>query len=220
MEKGPKRRRPHPTPPPPPLSRCKEGAFRLDGAVGEECRPCPDGAVCLGDVTLPWPRRGHWADLRRAGYLTSHPACLDAGACGGGPDIISAADAGTITLGDVKDSCFGSPALLQSCNTTAMCKDGRRAQLCGVCEESHYYYAYADRCLECAEGRVKVLTVLIVLVVLVVVLSLGLFIIFCTRCLERFMALALIKWLRSWSTVSARGDRWGQGGWRGAVRLR
>lgn len=74
--------------------RCKEGSYRLDGSVGAACEQCPDGALCLGDLTLPFPRRGHWADLRKPKYLRSHPVCVDDGACHGGPWLISVADAG------------------------------------------------------------------------------------------------------------------------------
>ena len=104
---------------------------------------------------------------------------------------------------DVKSSCFGSPEQLKSCNSTDMCANGRKERLCGVCEDTHYYYSYGKVCLQCARGQVRVLTVLIVLSVLVILLIVVFFVVHCTSCLDDIMDTGRFAYnITAWPKVS------------------
>ena len=105
-------------------------------------------------------------------------------------------DLGSITLNDVKSSCFGSPEQLRSCNATDMCAGGRKEKLCGVCEDTHYYYSHGKVCLQCARGHVRVLTVLIMLSVLVIVLTVAFVVVYYTSCIERLTDTGLCAYVQ------------------------
>ncbi|GMH35618.1 hypothetical protein BSKO_03486 [Bryopsis sp. KO-2023] len=41
---------------------CKEGFYRPDQKSGLECFECPEGGICDGRMSLPYPMKGFWAD--------------------------------------------------------------------------------------------------------------------------------------------------------------
>ena len=59
---------------------CKFGYYRLDGARGLTCEPCPEGGFCAGGTQLPRPLPGYWGT---SDHPDSFTPCtfLDSGAC-------------------------------------------------------------------------------------------------------------------------------------------
>ena len=117
---------------------CAEGAYRADGAPGAPCDECPEGAICDGNASLPYPTDGRWLDTSvtrnadsgalEARHIGDAPACPYARRC---PGVVSDADR----------ACFASPAALAACGGAAsasLCADGSGGPLCGVCASDHF----------------------------------------------------------------------------------
>ena len=54
--------------------RCTRGYYWVSS--DERCAACPDGAKCHGDLFLPAPTAGHWADRSKIEYAESIYSCL------------------------------------------------------------------------------------------------------------------------------------------------
>ena len=93
---------------------CEPGFFVLDGASGAACEPCPHGAVCRGEQTLPYPQPGHWADVASPAWLHDMPACVYGANC-----------PGAVALG--VDHCFASIGRLEACKNGSAPPRGARA---------------------------------------------------------------------------------------------
>ena len=107
--------------------------------------PCPSGAVCSGQLSVPVPRKGYWVDRSRHSYIGSIFECFRKSACkgGGNPE----------EFGCWSESAYSDPERNSSiCGVSEedlLCEEGNFGPLCGACLKHYAYSAALGRCMAC-----------------------------------------------------------------------
>jgi hypothetical protein len=128
----------------------------------EACRPCPEGAVCEGDNTLPFPRRGYWIDRDEMGVHRGQVFACSWETCIGSRETAHRLLALEQQEGlpptaesSIVSDCWTIDYFNSSVCTTdnLECARGSRGPICGSCESSFTYNSALRECVSCTGQR-------------------------------------------------------------------
>jgi hypothetical protein len=154
---------------------CREGHYRLDGAAGEPCYACPNGAECHGGSNAPFAAMGYWgdwpavveaatrdgrvvdSDLLGAIHTFSFRKCLNALHCTN--------DCGALVTDDPAGTVVEALETLRACrsNTSHICDPRYTDNLCSLCSPG--FFSLGGQCLRCLEPAVPFVTGCVLLII-------------------------------------------------------
>ena len=119
---------------------CKQDFWAPSAVDGIDCIECPNGALCDGNLHLPYARAGYWApELRSCNPGLSPLSRSENDTCFFNIDFFPC------TYFKDPNSCAGG----KRDESTAMCGPGYRGAACSLCEENHY--KFNSQCYHCGE---------------------------------------------------------------------